>query len=269
VILHIDKAYVSRITKQLLHEKYIFCANPRGSPKLYAPTDKSLPLVDTSVDLLRGGRDTSPYGVCRVHCISRSYLLERPPKQKVNWDSTWINRGTTYSQLRQVFDIGMVTIRYTKGQNEKFGRLIIWLPEKYLSYEQLESDEKILDSYCQHVANWFMRNYSCQLGLPEIYQKPHFAFPDDPDFIHSAKKFNISVGDNYWVDNSDGHPEWETKDVRLAKLKMQLPERVLTLEKQMSNLKTSISQLTEKIDMVVGLFNTPNPPDPLTEVFYA
>jgi len=264
-----DKSYVSRITKQLLHEKYIFCANPRGSPKLYKPTDKPLPSVDPELTMLRGGRNTTSYGVCRVHSIARSYLLERPPKQKVNWDSTWVNKGTTYSQLRQVFDIGMVTIRMLKGQNEKYGRLIIWLPEKYLSYEQLETDEKILDSYCQHVANWFMKNYECRLGLPEIYQKPHFAFPDDPDFIHSAKKFNISVGDDYWVDNSDGHAEWETNDVRLAKTKMQLPKRVMILEKQMNDLKNSISQLTGKIDVLIESFNTPHPPDPLTEVFYA
>ena len=79
---------------------------------------------------------------------------------------------------------------------------------------------------------------------------------------------NVSVGDNVWFDDSDGHAEWETNDVNLVKIKLQLPERVLKLEQDVSGIKDSISSLVSKIDTLVDLFNSPKPPDRRVEDFY-
>lgn len=258
-ILHIDKAYVSRITNELLRENYVYCANSKGNPKLYKPTDKPLLLADSSVDKKRGGRNTTSYGVVRVHSISRSYLLERPPKLPVKWDKEWVNNGTTFYQLQKVEDVGLVTVRLIKYSNGgPFGKLIVWMPERYLSYEQLDNHKRILESYCQVVANWFMRNFHCQLGLPEPYQKPEFAFPEDPEFVHLAKDKNLK-SEHCWVDSSEGSPEWETDDVKLAKIRLELPERVLRLE-------TTVDRIADSVDRLLDIFDSPKRPDEWRDV---
>lgn len=266
-ILHINKAYISRITQKLIAENYVFCINPHSNPKLYKPTDKPLPLNKGSVDNLRGGCRSSPTGLCRVHCISRSYLLSRPPKLPIIWDKEWVNNGTTYSQLRWVEPVGLVTVRLIRGNgdNGRFGRLVIWMPEKYMSYEQLEIERKVLDSYCQHVANKFMKMYHCQLGLPEFYQKPHFAFPEDPDFVHVVKKMNLS-SERVWVDDSHSGGEWETSDVRLARVKMELPERVLSLEVKVGGIEDAVNRIAGSVDRLLGLFEVPGRVDECRDV---
>jgi hypothetical protein len=123
-----------------------------------------------------------------------SYLLERGSKISVKWDKHWIAKNTQFFQLRQIFDVGLVTIRLIKPKTGSC-RLVIWMPERYLSKEQLDDHTRILESYCQKVANWFMKTYHCQLGLPEVYNKMHFGFVEDPDFVHIAKKMNVSKGE--------------------------------------------------------------------------
>lgn len=184
--------------------------------------------------------------------------MKRPPKIPVKWDKEWVNKNTTFCQLRQVFDIGLVTIRLIRGNVDCYGRLIIWMPEKYLSYEQLDRQNVILEGYCQKVANWFMKTYVCQLGLPEVYQKPHFGFPEDPDFVHIAKKMNVSTMHS-WFDDSDGHAESETDDIRLAKVKLELPERVLRLEYKVDCIASSL-------DSLIKIFDVPSVPDSFRDV---
>jgi len=156
----------------------------------------------------------------------------------------------------------MVTIRLIRGNgnNGRFGKLVIWMPEKYLSYEQLEFQSDILEGYCQKVANWFMKSFNCQLGLPELYQKPHFAFPDDPDFLDTAKSLNLG-SDRVWVDRSKGRSEWETDDVRLAKVRMELPDRVLSLEVKVDRIESVVDRISVSVDRLLGLFETPVSPD--------
>lgn len=268
-ILHIDKAYVCRIVNKLISENYIYCINPNSSPKLYKPTDNPLPLVDTQVDNPHGGCHPTSYDVCRVHCISRSYLLARPPKNLVHWDKEWVNNGTTFCQLREVFDVGLVTIRLIRGNgnNGRFGKLVVWMPEKYLSYEQLEFQSDILEGYCQKVANWFMKSFNCQLGLPEKYQKPHFAFPDDPDFLDTTKSLNLS-SERVWVDRSKGRSEWETDDVRLAKVRMELPDRVLSLEVKVSGIEDTVNRIASSVERLLGFFDGPSRPDDRRDDMY-
>jgi len=193
--------------------------------------------------------------------------LSRPPKKKVNWDQHWVNNGTTFCQLKQVFDVGLVTIRLIcgNGDNGKHGKLVIWMPEKYLSYEQLERQNKILEGYCQTVANWFMRTYGCQLGLPEKYQRPHFAFPVDSKFIDDVKKFNLSSS-RVWVDSSKGRREWETDDVKLAKVRMELPERVLSLEVKVGSIEETVDRIAVSVERLLGLFEVPGRPDERRDV---
>lgn len=262
-ILDVDKGYICRITKQLIDEGYIYAPNPKSTPRFYKPTDRPYHKLTTE----REGRYSSPTELCRVHCISRSYLLARPPKIKIIWDKEWVNNGTTFCQLRWVEPVGLVTIRLIKGNtnNGKYGRLVIWMPERYLSYEQLEREHKILDSYCQHVANKFMKTYHCQLGLPEFYQKPHFAFPDDPEFLDTAKKMNLS-SKHCWIDRSKNRSEWETDDVKLAKVKMELPERVLSLEVKVDGIENTVNRIASSVDRLLTMFETPGTPDERRDV---
>lgn len=249
-ILHISKVYVSKITNKFIADGYVFCVNPKSSPKLYKPTDRPLPLVNQQVNRFSGGLEHTSTEVCRVHNITKSYLLASTPKLPVKWDKEWTFQNVRFFQLRQIFDVGMVTIRLIKPRNKPCS-VVIWMPERYLSKEQLDDHTRILESYCQKVANWFMKTYHCQLGLPEVYNKMHFGFVEDPDFVHIAKKMNVSKGEHMWVDDSDDHSEWETDDIRLARIKIDLPMRVFKLEDNVQQLFTLQKQLTESVNTLV------------------
>lgn len=184
------------------------------------------------------------------------YNIVHPIRFDFRWDKSWRNNGTTFFQRKEVFDVGLVTIRLIKPKNDGGGWVVIWMPERYLGLEELDRYKEILEGYCQRVANWFMKKTGCVLGLPELYQKPEFAFPEDPDFVELARKANVSHHGTYWVDESEGVPEFETNDVRIAKVKMELPERVLALEVKYSSLLEMFSRLEEKLDQVLGLFGS-------------
>ena len=249
VISGISRARVCQITKELIENKYIFCVNPNGNPKLYKPTDKPLPLKSPLLSVKRGGRSPNLTGVCRVHSLAFSLLLKRPPSVPFNWSKEWRINGTIYFQMFRTFDFGRVTIRLIQGKNGP-AKIVFWLPEKYLDQAELKKYERLSNKYVNKVCLWFMRRYGCIVSDPEPYQKPHFAFPEDNEIIHLSKKYDVE-GTRSWVDNSLGVPEWETSEIEVARAKIEGPERLLNLERQVSELYKVAGSINDKVDLLV------------------
>lgn len=205
------------------------------------PTDKTYKPHMGSKKTLRGGRYEPSHGnVCRVHCIGYIADVVRSPVMKIRWDKTFSNNGTSYSDKTWYTDLGVVSIRMISSRLGS--RVVFWLPEKYLDGDQLSHWKTIEPRYVNVVYNEFQKRYDCVLGPIRRYQKPEFAFPEDSEFLFLAHKYNISMG-NAWVDESEGSPEWETDDVELARVKMQLPERLLRLESSVDLLVKRFSRI--------------------------
>lgn len=265
-ILHVSRQYISRVASDLVNNGFLVCINPKGNPKFYRATTKPYFVGKKSVNQIRRGRPFDALQLCRVHQIAcKANILEQP--NNVPWKHEWQNNGTHYFQMKVVLDIGIVTFRRIKGTDSDL--LVIWMPERWFSKEELQKYLPVLKGYAQKAANWFMKRYACTLGLLELYQKPHFAFPEDPDVVKLAGIGNFSVG-NVWVDESEGSPEWETDDATLAIVKMELPQRTLALERRMNSLEESIAKISGMVNMVLDkleeMASYPLPPDEKIEV---
>jgi len=264
-ILGISRQYVNKVTKELLEGGFLVCINPKGNPKLYKATGRPYIIKQgkkqCSVNQIRRGRPFDALELCRVHqIVCKANIIKQP--ENVPWDNEWKNNGTSYFQMKVVLDIGIVTFRRIKGKQSD--QLVIWMPERWLSKEEMQKYLPVLKGYAQRAANWFMKKYNCTLGLLELYQKPHFAFPEDPDIVHLAKTGNFSHG-NIWVDESEGSPEWETDDVELAIVKMELPKRMISLEAKVKNIERSMVAFIERMEEILQ-FCAPLPPDEKREV---
>ncbi len=250
---------VSQVTADLVKEKYIYASDPRARPRLYKPTDTPLPLNNSGVKQIRPGRQGPATEICRAHSLAFILPLERPFKNPVTWIKVWRNNGTTYKQFSKLFDIGNITIRLIEGKDRS--QVVFFLPEKYLTKEELNRYDSVMWRYIDRVTNWFQKRYACSLGIPDLYQKPEFAIPEDPETLFVGNRYNITT-EKSWIDCSEGTPEWETNDIEIAKAKIESGERILALEQKIDRIEKMIVSLDGKIDRLFSLLTMPSrPPD--------
>jgi len=126
------------------------------------------------------------------------------------------------------------------------------MPEMYLDAFDLKNYENILQARVLGVATWLQKKYGYRLGLIEHYQKPHYAFPEEPNIVSLAKKFNLSASD-VWMDDSDGHPEWETNDIELAKIKIEEPKLVKEIINKMKAQEETITRIIKHCPLLKPL----------------
>jgi len=236
------------------------CTSGRAKPKFYEATDRKYAYVKW----IKSG--IAP-NACRLHLVACRAMILKPPWVPPRWTRTWqLPNGTQYFSRKELLDVGTVT--FTRIQSPGKDQLIIFMPEKRATSDELKDYKERLEAYTQRAANWFMKRYDCQLGLLELYQKPHFAFPETNEIAAIAKKLNLSWKD-FWIDDSEGQPEWETKDLELAMAKAEAPQRLLRLEDKVTAMEettnriiSSIDRLENKIDELLNLSQTPiKPPD--------
>lgn len=236
----------------LIKNGYLLCKNPYGNPKQYIATDKTYnSSTEGCKNHGRGGRQND---VCRVHQIGYICNIIKGPDNNIRWEKSFKNNGTSFFQLHWDTDLGKVTFRMIFTKKSK--KLILWIPEKYLNNNQLSHWDVFISKYVKVFYNEFQKRYDCVLGSLKPYQKPEFAFEESPEFLFLAHKYNVS-NDNSWVDESEGSPEWETDDISLAKVRLELPERVLRLESMVIRLDKSISRIERSVNGLVNLFSVP------------
>ena len=231
---------------------------------LYKGTDRPYPVYPEKSTVRRGGRKNVE--IARAHAIAFKFPLIQPPKRSIPWSKKWVNKGTSYFQLKRKLAEGPVTIRAIYGKNSET-QIVFFMPEKYLTVEEIRRYERLMDRYAERVGNWFQKTYACKLGIPKPYQKSEIAFPEDPEIIHLSQKYNLRTP-SAWVDHSEGAPEWETDDIEVAKAKIEMPERVIALENQIESLHkglesvmSSMDILTSKIDNLTTILTQPGKPD--------
>jgi hypothetical protein len=267
IISGMTRQRVSQITAELVNEKYIYALDPRARPRLYKPTDTPLPLQAASGSQIRGGRQDDSTEICRAHSLAFILPLERPFKNPIHWIKVWRNNGTTFKQLSKLFDIGNITIRLIEGKEKS--QVVFFLPEKYLTKAELDRYDRVMWRYIDRVTGWFQKRYACSLGIPDIYQKPEFAIPEDPETLFIGNRYNLKT-ENSWVDCSEGTSEWETNDIEVARAKIGAGERILSLEAKLDHIEkmivsfdTKITSLESKLDRLLILMSAPpRPMDP-------
>jgi len=244
-LLDVTRQRINSITKELLKERYIRCVNPKGNPKLYEATNK--PYISKNES--RYGRNYRPFERCRVHNVSYIFRMVVPPVEPIKWDNNGdMRNGVTQHILVYPFeDVGIVTFKRIKGK--KKDTLIVWIKDSiWMNIDQLPDYEKIILSYCQQCANWFMKSFNCKLEPIRLLRKPHFAIVDTFEARVLDMCGNFSVGGSVWIDCSTGVPEWETDVLYYALIRMMLPEIVYSVMGENFNLKEENKELNKRLN---------------------
>jgi len=223
-ILNLSNSTVHEHVEKLEQKKIVKRAHGSKSPILYTPAQNSLTIeknyYKNIIPKIVG--DDSPTRFCRVHCDNYTFKILEPPKTDPPWYQTWNAKNTNYREFTVLLNDWNRPVRVRQIQNNM---LVIFMPEMHLDAFDLKNYESVLQARVLGVAAWLQKKYGYKLGLIERYQKPHYAFPEDPSVVALAKKFNLSLPD-VWMDNSDGNSEWETNDIELAKIKIEEPKIV-------------------------------------------
>jgi len=114
-----------------------------------------------------------------------------------------------------------------------------------------------LKNFGYKAVQFFQRKYKCELGgLPELYQKPHFAFPAEFEEKQLARKGLITTELGTRLDESKGFPEVEYDDDTLAIVRMETPQRLLQLEDKMKQMEETMNEMIESISTQIKMIET-------------
>jgi len=223
-ILNLSNSTVHEHVEKLEKQKIVKRIHGSKSPILYTPAQNSTTIEKNYYKNITSKivGDDSPTRFCRVHCDNYTFKIIEQPKIIPPWHQTWNAKNTTYQEFTVLLNDWNRPVRVRQIQNNL---LVIFMPEMHLDAYDLKDYENVLQARVLGVAAWLQKKYGYKLGLIERYQKPHYAFPEDPSVVTLAKKFNLSASD-VWMDDSDGNSEWETNDIELAKIKIEEPKIV-------------------------------------------
>ena len=222
----------------------------KTKPILYGATDKIYPL-DSKLTFLTSGVQKDHRKLIenpRLNLKCLQYPFIKPPSKEVHGHA-WTNNNTTYLDYKKEFECGQVTFRIINDIN-----LVIWVPEKVMDKRHIRGCTSKIYNEIQIYANWFQKEFECRLGLPEIYQDYHISFhEDDPLLCELVSKhglIKIIDGDGSviaWWDQSKGHPEFETRDERIAEARAFAPVKILWLEDKIVDLESTLSKMVVSI----------------------
>lgn len=271
-----SKPYVSKITKQLIKNGYIYEVFKDGQatkPKLYSKTDKTYPTKLTSYP---SGTQISLKEQPRLNMIAMKFDILEPPKKEVP-GKQFVAGNTVFVDYSKLFKEGAVTFRLISDKI-----LVVFMPETIVSPDSIRHTKQLLYKRITRYSNWFQKRFHCKLGDSSLYQDYHIAIHEsDPFLSEMARKYGmLKVSDSSgnviaWWDFSKGPCEFETRDEKIAEnrvfapiISMNLQDRVYYLESEIEAQKLVIEALNTKFDDIERLIKevkeilTPKPIGP-------
>jgi len=140
----------------------------------------------------------------RHHRLGFKIKVLSPIRRKIHWDGTnkKLNGIEQYFLYWPSEKPPRTTIRYQPSKKKgKYGEIVVWPPEKKLSFEEWKYWQEYLDKYIEQIYGWLMKIFQCELGLPQHYQKSEFGIPPYNKLQKLACKLNLRYGD-CWTDKS-------------------------------------------------------------------
>lgn len=248
--LNIDKGYVSRIIRQLERGGYIHCVNPKGKPKFYEKTEKSL--NRSKLTILTPDKLTRLSHRLEIEVQKSTFMFNIiiPPKQE-KWDKEYKWNRVQVQQYSHPFkNFGDILFRRFKSKNKD--QLLIILPRILIDKNNIENAERILTEYAIKAGAWIQKRFKMRLGLPEICQKPHFAVPArEPEVIDALKKTTLKVGD-IMADSSPPSciPEIESTDHRDVINYLDAINKIKHIEDILQKQRELLFETIEKMDLI-------------------
>jgi hypothetical protein len=254
-VLQKDKGQISRIVNRLVSGGYLVCKNPQSRDKIYIATKK--PFNAKEVYKLPSSKSQRIHGRCEIIQIQKSSFLthvKSPPKVNVKWDKEWDINGLHYQQYAFPFpSVGDVKFQRIIGKNSDKVKII--LPR--MIWDRSEgTPEPFLREVADRAGTWFMHHFKIELVGLSVCQSPDYALMlTDSRLIDLSRKGTFH-NDKVMLDCSkpDELPELESKDFDLIDGLSQAPVRIARLEKEVSEIKHIVVDLSGSVKELVGLF---------------
>ena len=241
----IDKGYVSRCTEQMVKDGYLEIDSGNSKPKFYRSTGKNI---------YKSKNNKKPVFI-RIHKLGYIFHFVSEPKRNVKWEKTSIIRsGVIQKYIYWKSEIGKTTIRLQICPNKDKNNIVIWLPSKEILEEDKDRYVELLESYILKASAWLQKLLQCQLTLPEIYQKPHFAVDiKEPFMIHAVKHGATFSAGEVMIDKSPPRliPEFESTNPELVSIYMNLPNEIQGLNNRIDNQDIIIETMSESLKLVI------------------
>lgn len=241
----IDKGYVSRCTNQLVKDGYLKLDSGNSKPKFYR---------STGANIYKCKKSTKPVFI-RIHKLGYIFHFVSDPKRKVKWDKiSDLKNGVIQKYIYWKSEIGKTTIRLQICPDKDKNNIVIWLPSKKILEEDKDKYGKILESYALKASAWLQKLLQCQLTLPEIYQKPHFAVDIKEPFMIDAVEHGatFSAGE-IMMDKSPPRciPEFESTNPELVSIYMNLPNEIKSLNTRVDKHDMMIETMSESLKLLI------------------
>jgi len=247
---------VSYYTRILEKEKLIEPLSAKAKPRIYKATSLS-PIMsektkkDSPSMSEKSNWEFKPQIDC--HHISYEYFVVSKPKRQIFWDKVKkLPNGCIDHWLHWPQDIGNITIRYRKGKQKD--KVTIWLPSQKIDPTNWKDTEAVIKDYLNKASAWLQKLLLCKLGLPEVYRKPHFAYPvREPEIRQFLKSntFSLNDKDDTHMDSSPPslEPCFESNNIQKTAYYSMLPDKVMEIEDAIQGLEPQkIERIEKRLD---------------------
>jgi DNA-binding transcriptional ArsR family regulator len=140
-----------------------------------------------------------------------------------------------------------VSVGYERSAKKR--TFYIWPPELDLSADELESYEQRWISISVELSNYLQKHAGWKFGIPELTNwQTHIGIEAPALMDGISDKFYMTSEDGQtWTSNSEGRSELETSHTDRARVLLEMPGNVLTLETNLTGLYRVLELLTASL----------------------
>ena len=273
----INKGLVSVYAKEFVDAGLLEIIDKKARTKLYKPTPIGL---NFKVNKMTGEKSTYspptlPLGgesitvnnyhdppKIRHHRLGYKIKVISEIKREIYWDKTNIGlKGITQYFLYWPSEkVEHSTIRYQPSNKKgEFGEIVVWPPQKELTFEEWKYWEQYLKKYIGQIYAWLLKIFQCNLGLPETYQDAEFGVPPRTEEQRRICRTNLKYG-KCWTDGS-GNGEFESADPAKAEAMRMLIWGDKRIPQRVEALEDSVAKINDSVQQIVSYFDVPSKPD--------
>jgi hypothetical protein len=264
-LLRRDKAQVSRILRSFVELGFLYCVNPRDRVKIYEATTRRFSGEQKLVDSItfQSRIPKKDYGGYYTRCHGLRYraLIKTWGKDPAFLDDQWETRGSVHYLYHQSFQgLSVEPVAFIRCKSRYSDTLSIIFPDRFFNTQRSGDVGDWLFNQVRKVVGWFCSEYGMVVSeLRECSGVSHAISVRHPELVKLAQERTVYFDNGAVLDASHGTPELEGPEDLMREL-FRLPGRVDALEKRVDRIEDGLVRLTEKIDRLLVLFDSPGKP---------
>lgn len=206
----------------------------------------------------------------RANAISYECVLKREP-MGIPWKKVggphgmeqWVYHHEFPNNRATIDDLKVMDVTFLRKKTTTYDVIVIYLPEKYVLESELDVTLQTMSDYGLIAWNWLRKKFKVWMDFPKQYRSSEYAVEiNDPRLKlaikeHGMVKVPTASGGYVVIDESKkGHPEKEFTSLDEIKTELTMPEHILMLERELSDIKKELPNMFSQIkDEISQLFS--------------